>query len=263
MKETLNSGNPIEKIYDEVGDWARTKNTEIAQLKANAKFRQEFIGNVSHELKTPIFNIQGYILTLLEGGLDDPMINHLYLQKAEKSIDRMIQVVEDLERIDRIESGELRLEYSSFDLYLLVEEVFELHEMKARKAEIQLICDRKNEKAVLVKADRKRIMDVLGNLVVNGISYGKKGGWVKVDFIDMEKHFLVEVADNGIGIGEEDQKRIFERFYRVDKSRSRDQGGTGLGLSIVKHFVEAHRQTINIRSDKKLGTAFTFTLNKA
>lgn len=262
VKKALNEGNPIEKIYNEVDDWAKTKNTEIAQLKANAKFRQEFIGNVSHELKTPIFNIQGYILTLLEGGLEDSKINHLFLRRAEKSIDRMIQIVQDLEYIARIESGELSLDYANFDLVRLVEEVFELHELGARKADIKLILNRPGEKPVMVYADRKRILVVLSNLVVNGISYGRKGGWVKVDFMDMDKHLLVEVSDNGISIAEADQKRIFERFYRVDKSRSREQGGTGLGLSIVKHFVEAHGHAINIRSEKGVGTAFSFALNR-
>jgi len=262
IKKALNAGNPIEKIYNEVDDWAKTKNTEIAQLKANAKFRQEFIGNVSHELKTPIFNIQGYILTLLEGGVDDPKIKHLYLEKAEKSIDRMIQIVQDLEYIARIESGELSLDYANFDLVGLVEEVFEMHEMGARKAEIKLLLNRRSDKPVMVYADRKRILVVLSNLVVNGIAYGRKGGWVKVDFMDMDKHLLVEVADNGISIAEADQKRIFERFYRVDKSRSREQGGTGLGLAIVKHFVEAHGHAINIRSEEGVGTAFSFALNR-
>ena len=262
VQQALNAGNPIEKIYYEVDDWAKTKNTEIAQLKANAKFRQEFIGNVSHELKTPIFNIQGYVLTLLEGGLEDSKINHLFLQKAEKSVDRMIQVVQDLDYIARIESGELSLDYSNFDLLRVVEEVFELHELGARKAEIKLILDRSYDKPVMVHADRKRILIVLSNLVVNGIAYGRKGGWVKVDFMDMDKHLLVEVSDNGISIAEEDQKRIFERFYRVDKSRSREQGGTGLGLAIVKHFVEAHGHAINLRSEKGLGTAFSFALNR-
>jgi len=262
VKRALNVGNPIEMIYNEVDDWAKTKDTEIAQLKANAKFRQEFIGNVSHELKTPVFNIQGYILTLLEGGLEDSKINHLFLRRAEKSIDRMIQIVQDLEYIARIESGELSLDFTNFDLVRLVEEVFELHELQAKKAKIELILNRRSEKTEMVYADRKRILVVLSNLVVNGIAYGVKGGWVKVDFMDMDKHLLVEVSDNGICIAEEHQKRIFERFYRVDRSRSREQGGTGLGLAIVKHFVEAHGHAINIRSVKGVGTAFSFALNK-
>lgn len=261
--KAFDAQNPIDKIYTEVDDWAQTKNTEIAQLKANEKFRQEFIGNVSHELKTPIFNIQGYILTLLEGGLEDPGINRLYLERAEKSINRMIQIVKDLEYIARIESGELLLETEKFNLVKLVEEVFELHEMPARKRSVKLQLVYKADKPVMVMADRKRIIEVMSNLVINAINYGRKEGFVKVDFLDMERHVLVEVAYDGLGIAPDQQKRIFERFYRVDKSRSRDQGGTGLGLSIVKHFIEAHGQTINIQSELGEGTAFTFTLPKA
>lgn len=252
----------LDQIYSEVDDWAQTKNTEIEQLKANERFRQEFIGNVSHELKTPIFNIQGYILTLLEGGLEDPGINRLYLERAEKSINRMIQIVKDLEYISRIESGELELNKERFNLVKLVEEVFELHEMPARKRQIRLELVHKSEKPIMVFADRKRIIEVMSNLVVNAIHYGNKDGYVRVDFLDMERHILVEVADNGIGIPREHQKRVFERFYRIDKSRSRDQGGTGLGLSIVKHFIEAHRQTIHVQSEPGEGTSFTFTLQK-
>lgn len=257
------SVRPMEDIYNEVDKWTETKNTEIAELKANAQFRQEFIGNVSHELKTPIFNIQGYILTLLEGGLEDPAINRLYLERAEKSINRMIQIVEDLEYIARIESGELQLDLESFNICKLVDEVFELHEMRARKNKIRLIQGFSVDKEISVIADRKRILGVMSNLVINGIHYGKKGGLVKISVHDMVHHVLVEVSDDGLGIAEEDQKRIFERFYRVDKSRSRDQGGTGLGLSIVKHFIELHGQTINLQSTKGEGSTFTFTLEKA
>ena len=262
QKRSIGS-NPIDEIYHEVDDWAQTKNSEIELLKANEKFRQEFIGNVSHELKTPIFNIQGYILTLLEGGLDDPEINHLYLVKAEKSIDRMIQVVKDLEYISRVESGELELVRDDFDLSKLIDEVFDMHEMTAKKNKIKLMPAYRTDQAFIVNADRKRILQVLSNLVINGINYSSGKGYVKIDILDMERHFLIEVADNGLGIPVDDQKRIFERFYRVDKSRSREEGGTGLGLSIAKHFVEAHGQTINIQSEVGRGTAFTFTLNKA
>lgn len=261
-KKALSATNPIEEIYLEVDDWARTKTTEIEQLRANEKFRQEFIGNVSHELKTPIFNIQGYILTLLEGGLEDKSINRLYLEKAEKSINRMIQIVKDLEYIARIESGELELHMERFDIRKLVDEVFELHEMRAKKNKIRLLQVYKPERTLFVRADRKRILEVISNLVVNGIHYGKKGGAVTVDFLDMERHILVEVKDDGMGIEAHHQKRIFERFYRVDQSRSRDQGGTGLGLAIVKHFIEAHGQTIHLQSEKGSGTSFTFTLDK-
>lgn len=263
LKKELGHTAPLESIYDEVNDWARNKNTEIDQLKANERFRKEFLGNVSHELKTPIFNIQGYILTLLEGGLEDPGINRSYLERAEKSINRMIQVVKDLEYIARIESGDLDLDYEKFDLVKLVEEVFELHDMRARKKKIELRLTHRPERPLLVQADRQRILEVMSNLVVNGIAYGNQDGFVSVDFLDMDRHILVEVADNGIGIDDDLQSRIFERFYRVDKHRSREQGGTGLGLAIVKHFVEAHGHTINLRSVPGEGSSFTFTLDKA
>lgn len=254
--------NPIDEVYGEVDDWARNKITEIAQLKANEKFRKEFIGNVSHELKTPIFNIQGYMLTLMEGGLEDESINRIYLERAEKSVNRMIQIVQDLEQINLIESGELDLNYENFDVVALVEEVFDLNEMRARKKDIDLSVSNKPDKPVMVYADRLRILEVISNLIVNGITYGKQGGWIHVDFMDMDNHLMIEVADNGMGIGEKDQKRIFERFYRVDKSRSKEHGGTGLGLAIVKHFVEAHGHTINLRSERGKGSSFSFTLNK-
>jgi two-component system phosphate regulon sensor histidine kinase PhoR len=257
-----NSLNPIEKIYEDVDDWARTKNIEIEELKANARYRQEFLGNVGHELKTPIFNIQGYLLTLLEGGLEDPDINRLYLERAGKSVDRMIHIIKDLEYIGRIEAGELELDYQVFDLVKLVDEIFELHEMRASTVNIKLKFSNKPDRPVLVKADRRRILEVISNLVNNGIAYGKKSGYVSLEILDVEKHVLVELADNGIGIKKEDQQRIFERFYRVDRSRSREQGGTGLGLAIAKHFIEAHGHTINIRSTPGEGTGFTFMLNK-
>jgi len=262
-KEKKKLDNPMGTINNDVDNWAHDKNIEIKRLKANAKFRQEFIGNVGHELKTPIFNIQGYILTLLEGGLEDPNINRLYLERAEKSVDRMIQIIKDLENIAHIESGELVLNYTEFDLIKLVEEVFDLQEMRAKSASIELKLSRRIDKPVMVMADRTRILEVLSNLVVNGIVYGRPNGSVAVDLLDMDKHILIEVADDGIGIKKEDQNRVFERFYRVDKSRSRDQGGTGLGLAIAKHFTEAHGHTINMKSKVGKGTSFTFMLKKS
>jgi two-component system phosphate regulon sensor histidine kinase PhoR len=221
------------------------------------------VGNVSHELKTPIFNIQGYILTLLEGGLEDPNINKLYLNRTEKSIDRMISIVEDLESINKLETGELKPKFSVFDIVKIVEEVYELEQRLSRERQISLLIADKPDKPLLVKADKKRIIEVLTNLVVNGIKYGKKHGFVKISFYDFDDKIMLEVSDNGIGIDKKSLLRIFERFYRVDKSRSREQGGTGLGLSIVKHIIEAHNQTINVQSVLNEGTTFTFTLEKA
>lgn len=262
-KPTSNPGNPIDQMYEVVDEWVHDKESEIKSLKANARFRQEFIGNVSHELKTPIFSIQGYILTLLEGGLDDPDINHSYLQKAEKSVERMINIIKDLEYISRVETGELELHKENFDLNKLITDVYELHEVPAKKSKITLKTSFRGDRKYMVHADKKRIQEVLSNLVINAINYGSQDGYVQIEILDMERYFLVEVSDNGPGISEEDQKRIFERFYRVDKSRSRNMGGTGLGLAIAKHFVEAHGQRLNVQSELGKGTAFAFTLLKA
>ncbi len=256
------NGDIIADVRKEVEEWAKNQAQEITRLKDLERYRKEFVGNVSHELKTPIFNIQGYILTLLEGGLDDPKINKLYLKRTEKSIDRMISIVEDLESITKLESGELKLRLESFDIIKLVDEVFELELMLANERKIQLHMDRP-ARPVMVRADKKRIMEVVSNLVVNGIKYGKKNGFVKISFYDLTDTVMVEVMDNGIGVEKNELHRIFERFYRADKSRSREQGGTGLGLSIVKHIIEAHKQTINVKSVVDEGTTFTFTLEKA
>jgi two-component system, OmpR family, phosphate regulon sensor histidine kinase PhoR len=247
----------------EVAKWATNKQEEIKRLKELERYRKEFVGNVSHELKTPIFNIQGYILTLIDGGMDDPKINKLYLERTVKSIDRMISIVEDLESINKLESGELKLKMESFNIIKLVEDVFEIEHMIARERKIALEFATRTDKPIHVYADKKRIMEVMSNLVVNGIKYGKKGGFVHVSFFDFDDHIVAEVRDNGIGIEKDQLHRIFERFYRVDKHRSREQGGTGLGLAIVKHIIEAHQQTINVKSQVDIGTTFNFTLAKA
>ncbi|MGQ7869747.1 sensor histidine kinase [Sunxiuqinia sp. sy24] len=246
----------------EVEEWAKNQTREITRLKDLERYRKDFVGNVSHELKTPIFNIQGYILTLLEGGIDDPKVNKLYLKRTEKSIDRMISIVEDLESITKLESGELKLKLEVFDLVRLTDDVLEMEQMMASERKIQLLFNRP-ERPVKVLADKKRITEVITNLVVNGIKYGRRKGFVKISFYDLKHSLMVEVADNGLGIDNKHLSRIFERFYRADKSRSREQGGTGLGLSIVKHIIEAHEQTINVKSAVDEGTTFTFTLEKA
>lgn len=256
------SSTNISDVQKEVEEWAKNQTQEITRLKDLERYRKEFVGNVSHELKTPIFNIQGYVLTLLEGGIDDPKINKLYLQRTEKSIDRMISIVEDLESITKLESGELTLNMVDFDLVKLTEDAFDLAQMLANERNISLQFITKTDKPIMVHADKKRIMEVMNNLIGNGIKYGKKRGFVKVGFYDLHETILIEVTDNGIGIDKNDLYRVFERFYRVDKSRSREQGGTGLGLSIVKHIIEAHDQTINVKSVIDKGTTFTFTLEK-
>jgi two-component system phosphate regulon sensor histidine kinase PhoR len=275
-KAILNGNRPEEKISqpldpdafsgvnEKVREWAENKASEITELKKLARYRKEFLGNVSHELKTPIFTIQGYILTLLDGGLEDDTINKTYLEKAEKAINRLITIVSDLEKISMLESPELKLEFERFNLSQLIQEIFEMQEMSAKAKNIRLQCvGEMAGRAVFVMADKKRILEAIGNLVSNSIKYGKENGCTQVEFFDLDDHLLVEIADDGIGIDEQYHSRVFERFFRIDRSRSREQGGTGLGLAIVKHIIEAHRQTINIRSNPNRGTSFTFTLEKA
>jgi two-component system phosphate regulon sensor histidine kinase PhoR len=252
----------ISEVDKEVNEWASDKIAEIERLRGLEKYRKDFLGNVSHELKTPVFNIQGYVLTLLDGGLEDEKINRLYLERTERSIDRMINIVEDLESITKLESGELKLNRDTFDIVKLTEDVFEMESMEAQDRRISLEFVEASYKPLHVRADKKRFYDVVSNLVVNALKYGKKGGYVKVGFFDMGEHVLVEVSDNGIGIDKNDLPRIFERFFRVDKSRSREQGGTGLGLAIVKHIIEAHEQTFQVNSVPDKGTTFTFTIEK-
>jgi two-component system phosphate regulon sensor histidine kinase PhoR len=264
INETVESHNDIfAQVNKEVAEWMKGKTMEIQQLKQVEKYRKEFLGNVSHELKTPIFNIQGYILTLLEGGIEDPAINMLYLKRTEKSIDRMISIIEDLEAISKLESGELELDITRFNIYQLVDEVFDLQEVRAEKRNIKLTFGRSADRGIYVLGDKPRMFQVISNLIVNSINYGTEGGKTTVSFYDMDNLVLIEIRDNGIGINGRELPRIFERFYRVDKSRSREQGGTGLGLAIVKHIIEAHKQTINVNSTPGKGTSFTFTLDKA
>lgn len=264
LKDTSSfSEDVFSEVNRDVGEWMKGKVQEIQQLRQLEQYRKEYLGNVSHELKTPIFNIQGYILTLLEGGIDDPNINMLYLKRTEKSIDRMISIISDLEAIAKLESGELEMHKEKFNLYNLVEDVFDLQEVRAKNRKVVLRYGKSIEKNTLVNADKQRIFQVLSNLVVNAIHYGFEGGHVTVSFYDMDKVILVQVRDTGVGIPQSELPRIFERFYRVDKSRSREQGGTGLGLAIVKHIIEAHGQTINVNSSPGKGTSFTFTLEKA
>ncbi|MBS3769437.1 MAG: ATP-binding protein [Bacteroidales bacterium] len=263
LKRDLEEKDIISEVNDEVVSWAKNKTREIAQLKQMARYRKEFLGNVSHELKTPIFTIQGYVLTLLDGAIDDPEINKKYLKKAEKSINRLIYIVEDLEAITKFESGELTLDYETFDIVSLMKDVFETQELKAKENGIRLTFDSKYDKPIKVYADKERIFQLASNLIVNSINYGQRNGRTTVSFMDMGDNILIEVTDNGLGIEQKDIPRIFERFYRVDKSRSREQGGTGLGLAIVKHVIEAHNQTINVRSTPGKGTSFAFTLSKA
>lgn len=257
------SSDVLDIVNQVVMEWGKEQQQEIEALRQGAKYRREFIGNLSHELKTPIFNIQGYISTLLDGGLEDPEINKKFLEKSEKSINRMIALVDDLEYISKLESGELKLKPERFDLLPLTKEVFDFLEMKAEKSSTKLIINPNSAKSIFVKADKKRIRQVLINLVDNAIKYtDKKNSKVNVTFYDFHDKYLIEVKDNGIGIQEDALVRVFERFYRTDTGRSRDQGGSGLGLAIVKHIIEGHQQTISVRSIEGEGTTFSFTLDK-
>ncbi|HOY49810.1 MAG TPA: ATP-binding protein [Flavobacteriales bacterium] len=253
----------IAAVNKDVEAWAKDQKEEIEYLKNLENYRREFLGNVSHELKTPIFNIQGYIMTLLEGGLEDPSINRTYLERAEKSVERMVNIVEDLEIITQFESGQLILHKEKFDIVELARDTMSSIQYSAEKNNVKLVFKEVYDKPIYVKADKESVQKVLSNLLVNSIKYSKQVGETKLSFYDMDENILVEVTDNGIGISQEHIPRLFERFYRVDRSRSRDIGGTGLGLSIVKHIIEAHNQTINVRSSLGIGTTFGFTLAKS
>ena len=253
----------IDEVEKEVEEWADSRQQEIEQFERFAEYRRRYVGDISHELKTPIFNIQGYLHTLMEGGYDDRTISMKFLQKASKNVDRLQTIVEDLGAISRLESGELILDHDDFYLSELVQEVFDDMEMKAQEAGVALGFKPGAEGHFAVRADRESIRQVLLNLVTNSIKYGNPGGFTRVGFYDMESYILCEVADNGIGIPEKHLPHVFDRFYRVDKSRSRQKGGSGLGLAIVKHIMEAHSQTINVRSTPGLGSTFGITLAKA
>ncbi|MDT8309000.1 MAG: ATP-binding protein [Bacteroidales bacterium] len=258
----ITKGDMIEEVKMEVQDWAKKQSDEISALRASAEYRREFMGNISHELKTPIFNIQGYVLTLLDGGLEDKKINREYLLRTEKSINRMISIVEDLDTISRLESGEIEMDFATFDIFELTKEVIEFLDLKIKKKKITVYFAANYERPVYVYADQSRIRQVLVNLIDNAVKYSEKGGRTKISFFDMDENILVEVTDDGIGLDQNELTRIFERFYRTDKARSREQGGSGLGLAIVKHIIDAHGQSINVRSKVGIGTTFAFTLAK-
>lgn len=252
----------ISDVEQEVADWTNEQQKEIESLKSLEAYRRNFMGDISHELKTPVFSIQGYLHTLLDGGLYDPNINHSFIQKAAKNADRLQTIIEDLESISRLESGKLELDITRFDIKELCEEIFEELEIFAKNNDTSLIFKEGAGSSTFVSADQGAIRQVLTNLISNSIKYGKHGGMTKLSFYDMDNRVLIEVADDGIGVSEDHLKHLFDRFYRVDKSRSREQGGSGLGLSIVKHILEAHEQTINVRSTPNEGSTFGFTLDK-
>ena len=251
----------LENVNIQAEQWADQKEEELIKMKENENYRREFIGNVSHELKTPIFNIQGYIQTLIDGGLQDENVNLKYLKRANLSVDRMINIVDDLEVISQLETNEDVLDLDNFNIVDIINEAFDQLEMKANNMNISLKLS-KESNSEIVYADRNKIQQVFMNLISNSIKYGKNNGVTNVRLFDMTDKMLIEVADDGIGISEEALNRLFERFYRVDKNRSREIGGTGLGLAIVKHIIEAHQQTINVRSTVDVGSTFSFILEK-
>ena len=262
-RSSLDKSDTLETIERQIEIIIEERKKEIEHLKKLETYRKEYIGNVSHELKTPIFNIQGYIQTLLDGGLEDSAVNRKFLERADKSVERMITIVEDLQTITQFETGELELDFEAFDIVLLAKDVCDAMDLRAKSKGISLIVREFDSVPYIVSADRFRIRQVLSNLIVNSIKYGKEGGETKIQLRDNGNFIMVEVSDNGIGIDKKHLSRLFERFYRVDKSRSRDQGGSGLGLAIVKHIIEAHNQHINVMSTAGIGSVFSFNLPKS
>lgn len=248
----------------EVKKFATDKKLEIETLKVREEYRREFLGNVSHELKTPLFTVQGYISTLLDGAMGDKTLRKKYLERAEKGVERLIYIVNDLDMISKFEMGDLNLEYSKFDIVELVQNVFDLLEMRADSKNIILMFDRRYSKGFTVYADKEKIEQVVTNLIVNSIKYGKENGTTEVTIEDLVKNkIIVRVRDNGEGIEKQYISRLFERFFRVDKSGARSEGGSGLGLSIVKHIIEGHDEKIYVESEFGKGSEFSFTLEKA
>lgn len=256
--------DPIADAEQEVRDWAKQKAIEINALKEQAKFRKEFLSNISHEFKTPLFATQGYVETLQDGMIDEePELAKKFLDKASRNLDRLSYLIQDLDEISKLESGTVPLVIERFDIHALIKECIEDLESKAAKNEIKLQFRGKSVHPLFVKGDKKKIQQVLVNLIDNSIKYGKKQGKSTISTFLLFDQILVEVTDDGLGIEEKSLSRVFERFYRTDKSRSRQIGGSGLGLSIVKHIIEAHQQNVNVRSTEGIGTTFGFTLDRA
>jgi len=251
-------------LTQEIDKYAKDRKLELEMLKVREEYRKEFLGNVSHELKTPLFTVQGYILTLLDGAVKDKNVRDKYLSNANKGVERLIYIVRDLDMITKLEIGDLSLNIETFDIVDLVQSVFELFEMKATKKNITLTFDIDYKEPILVNGDKERIEQVLTNLIVNSIKYGSEQGTTEVSIENLIKNkVIVRVTDNGEGIDKKHISRLFERFYRVDKSGSRKEGGSGLGLAIVKHIIEAHDEKIYIESEFEVGSEFSFTLEKA
>jgi len=257
------SVDPINDVEQEVKEWARLKKTEIDELRTQEKFRRDFLSNISHEFKTPLFAIQGYIEAIQDDEFEDLDMAKDFLSKASRNVDRLSYLIKDLDEISKLETGEMAINYTRFKINDLIKEVFESMEMKAKQHNIKLIFKQKYDEPIAVHADREKIIQVLINLIDNSFKYGKEGGSTSISLFELHDQVLVEVTDDGIGIEEKYLPRLFERFFRTDTSRSRQIGGSGLGLAIVKHIIEAHQQTINVRSTEGLGSTFGFTLQKS
>lgn len=252
----------LQEVSEDVEKWAEQRKQEIEVLRQNEAYRKEFLQNLSHEFKTPVFAIQGYVDTLLEGAMDKPEVNKKFLQNASKNVDRLVNLIDDLDEISKLESGQQQLHYSSFVIQDLTREVFELLTIKAQEKNVKFSVKKGCESPISVYADKEKIRQVLINFVDNAIKYGNINGMVEASFYNTDgKNILIEISDNGMGIAEEHLNRIFERFYRTDYGRSRNVGGTGLGLAICKHIIEAHGHSIHVRSKPDVGTTIGFTLN--
>ncbi len=268
LESTSLTSDPIttdmRTLTTEIEKFAKDKKIEIDTLKIREEYRKDFLGNVSHELKTPLFTVQGYILTLLDGALKDPNVNKKYLERAAKGVERLIYIIKDLDLITKLEVGDLNLEMGTFDIIELIQNVFDLLEMKASKKKIALTFDMDYKEPIYVKGDEEKIQQVLTNLIVNSIKYGHSNGTTEVSVENLiQNKVIVRVTDNGEGIQNDHIPRLFERFYRVEKSRNRQVGGSGLGLSIVKHIIEAHGEKIYVESVEQVGSEFSFTLEKS
>lgn len=259
----LEEVDSISQLSERVSMLIDTREREKNSFENLDSYRKEYLGNVSHELKTPIFNIQGYVDTLINGGINDAEINVDYLKRAEKSVDRLINIIDDLETITQLESGDMHLEMEKFDIAALCKDIYMQLELNASKKNISLMLSKKYDKPIYVIADKFRIRQVLVNLITNSIKYGLENGKININISNYNEDVIVEVSDDGVGIEDKHLPRLFERFYRIDKGRSREQGGTGLGLAIVKHILEAHRKSITVESKVGAGTKFTFSLKAA
>ena len=253
----------MNSLMKNINEFSRDKKLEIETLKIREEFRKEFMGNVAHELKTPIFTIQGYIENLIDGAISDEDVRDKFLNRAKISVERLIYIIKDLDMITKFESGTLNLELDAFDINELVQDVYEQLEIQAQKKEIKLIFNKNYPESIYVNGDKDKIEQVVTNLVINSIKYGTDKGTTEVSFESLTNDkLIVRITDNGDGILKEHLSRLFERFYRVDQSGSRKEGGSGLGLSIVKHIIDAHNENIYIESELGIGSEFSFTLSK-